>query len=409
MTWIQHHSKSEEFAAEAEVFARAGDGDSAKAMYRHAAEAEVAALKDVDPSKSRTVAITAISAVALWYKGEEYTQAEQLAYQILSTSRLPHFGVMQLRGLLQTIWGEQALQRAGVKPSRSEVLTALNYGRAVNLKGRNLAGLDLSGADLTEANLSGADLTKADLTDATLIRTNLSGANLTEARIGRTFFDDTDLRPAHGLETCVHLGPSSIGIKAITKSHGVIPEIFLRGVGVPDTFITSVKALVSDMNPIQFYSCFISYASGDQKFAERLYEDLRAMNVRCWFAPEDLKIGDKFRSRIDESIRVFDKMLVVLSEHSVASPWVEEEIESALQRERRDDRTVLFPIRLDDAVFEVTTTWAAHIRRTRQIGDFRTWKGHNEYEIAFQRLLRDLKSEATPPTEDKGAGRPVQG
>ena len=70
---------------------------------------------------------------------------------------------------------------------------------------------------------------------------------------------------------------------------------------------------------LEFYSCFISYSSADQAFAERLTAGLRAKGVRCWFAPEDLKIGDRFRTRIDESIRVHDKLLLVLSRHSIQS------------------------------------------------------------------------------------------
>jgi len=53
--------------------------------------------------------------------------------------------------------------------------------------------------------------------------------------------------------------------------------------------------------------------------------DLRAKNLRCWFAPEDLKIGDRFQERIEDSIRVFDKVMIVLSEDSVKSRWVERE------------------------------------------------------------------------------------
>ncbi|HZP00539.1 MAG TPA: toll/interleukin-1 receptor domain-containing protein [Terriglobia bacterium] len=51
----------------------------------------------------------------------------------------------------------------------------------------------------------------------------------------------------------------------------------------------------------------------DEDFAKRLHADLQQSNVRCWFAPEDLKIGDKFRKRIDESIRIYDKLMVILS------------------------------------------------------------------------------------------------
>ena len=55
--------------------------------------------------------------------------------------------------------------------------------------------------------------------------------------------------------------------------------------------------------------------------------------------------------------------------------------------------TVLFPIRLDEAVMETDEAWAAKIRRTRDIGDFSRWKDHYAYQQVFDRLLRDLKAE----------------
>ena len=123
----------------------------------------------------------------------------------------------------------------------------------------------------------------------------------------------------------------------------MIPEVFLRGADVPEPFITNMKALVAAMSPIEFYSCFISYSTKDQEFADRLHADLQSKGVRCWLASEDLKTGDRFRDRIDESIPVHDKLLLVLSEHSVKSPWVRTEVESAFEREHQQDiSTVLF-------------------------------------------------------------------
>ena len=75
--------------------------------------------------------------------------------------------------------------------------------------------------------------------------------------------------------------------------------------------------------PIQFYSCFISYSSKDQEFADRLHADLQNKGVRCWFAPHDMPIGAKIIDAIDEAIRLRDKVLLILSEHSVSSDWVE--------------------------------------------------------------------------------------
>lgn len=68
-------------------------------------------------------------------------------------------------------------------------------------------------------------------------------------------------------------------------------------------------------------------------------------------------------------------------------------MEAATEREHREGRTVLFPIKIDEAVIESKQAWAAAIRRTRHIGDFTRWKDHGSYRKAFDRLLRDLKAE----------------
>jgi hypothetical protein len=41
--------------------------------------------------------------------------------------------------------------------------------------------------------------------------------------------------------------------------------------------------------------------------------------------------------------------------------------------------------------------WAADIRRTRHIGDFRKWKDHDCFQKSLDRLLRDLKAEDSKP------------
>jgi hypothetical protein len=166
--------------------------------------------------------------------------------------------------------------------------------------------------------------------------------------------------------------------------------VFLQGAGVPESLITYMKSLV--VEPIDYYSCFISYSTRDQKFGDLLHSQLQGKGVRVWLATKDLKIGDKFRAKIDEAIRLYDKLLLVLSQDSVKSPWVEAEVEAAFEKEIKQKRTVLFPIRLDDAVMNTQEAWAAEIRRTRHIGDFRKWKDHDGCQKALHRLLRDLKS-----------------
>lgn len=69
-------------------------------------------------------------------------------------------------------------------------------------------------------------------------------------------------------------------------------------------------------------------------------------------------------------------------------------METALEKERKEDRTVLFPIRLDKTVMDIEGGWSALIRNTRNIGDFTQWKRPDAYQKALGRLLRDLKAEA---------------
>jgi hypothetical protein len=158
-----------------------------------------------------------------------------------------------------------------------------------------------------------------------------------------TVFVGTDLSAIRGLEKVNHLGPSMIDIQTIRHSKGNIPEIFLHGIGIPNSFIVNMKSLVAAMSPIEFYSCFISYSTKDKEFATRIHADLQDHGVQCWFAPEDLKVGDKLRPTFDEAIRLHDKLMVVLSENSIKSPWVEKEVETAFEKEHRQSRTVLFP------------------------------------------------------------------
>lgn len=257
----------------------------------------------------------------------------------------------------------------------------------------------LTDADLTEAKLNtstywggsfqNANLFNTNLRLAVLQSVNLDGANLASATLHRTVFADLDLSTTKGLESVSHDGSSEISISTLYRSGGNIPEVFLRSCGVPETMITFAKSLVG--KPIQYYSAFISYSSADEHFARRLHNDLQMNGVRVWFAPEDLKIGETIEDSIDQAIRVYDKLILVLSQNSIERAWVKKEFSKAIAKEQQHGKTVLFPIRLDDSVFETSEQWAYDIRK-QHIGDFRNWTNPLLYQNAINRLLRDLNA-----------------
>lgn len=139
-----------------------------------------------------------------------------------------------------------------------------------------------------------------------------------------------------------------------------------------------------------YHTCVISYATEDERFAKKLYADLQAQGVSCWLADQDGRLGDKLRAEIYQAIRQLDKLILVLSQNAIESQWVEEEVDVALDREHQQPVTfLLFPLRLDEAVFTTEKYWAITVRQ-RRIGDFRQWQQDTEYQQALQRLLRDL-------------------
>jgi uncharacterized protein YjbI with pentapeptide repeats len=119
--------------------------------------------------------------------------------------------------------------------------------RKADLRGAGLSGAkldkadlrssDLRGANLRGASLAGADLRGADLTETRLCEANLLGTNFSEATVGQTEFGDLDLSLALGVETVKHWAGSTLGIDTLFRSKGNIPDTFLRGVGVPESFV----------------------------------------------------------------------------------------------------------------------------------------------------------------------------
>ncbi|MGB8646179.1 MAG: toll/interleukin-1 receptor domain-containing protein [Anaerolineae bacterium] len=291
---------------------------------------------------------------------------------------------------------------------RNANLNSADLGWA-NLKRAKLERANLSGADLHNATLEEQDLRRADLRTVNLHRANLRGADVSGADLDQTMFTDLDLSQVIGLEKVNHLGPSCIDYSTFYKSHGNIPEAFLRGCGVPDELITFVRHQIGSAKAVEFYSAFISYSSKDAEFVRRLHADLQANHVRVWFAPEDLEIGQPIMAGIDAAIRSYDKLMVILSQNSIHSEWVNFEVTNAIDRELKQKRRALFPIRIDDNILRLNEalardtdperheqySWVNQVCQ-RHIGDFTQWKERDEYEKAFARLLRDLQAKDPP-------------
>ena len=182
-------------------------------------------------------------------------------------------------------------------------------------------------------------------------------------------------------------------------------------------------------------SSSISYSGKDEEFARRLYERMLGEKLRVWFAPDDLRRGEKPHEQIDRAIQVNDRLLVVLSKHSMQSDWVKLETATAYSarrltacaarkaskaerdgprpgapgfpitlvpcRERR--RTEFIPFEEANGMNSVLRRCldphtgedlADEIRQYFLPDDFSNWKDHDSFKRAFVALLRDLRAQA---------------
>ena len=109
---------------------------------------------------------------------------------------------------------------------------------------------------------------------------------------------------------------------------------------------------------------FVSHASADKAFVDRLVADLAARAVPVWYDKFDLRVGESVPGGINEGLSGSKYFLVVLSKSSVASRWVTEELNAALIEQVARGGTFLLPALLEDC--EVPP-----LLRHRRYADFR--------------------------------------
>lgn len=285
-------------------------------------------------------------------------------------------------------------------------LSEMFLGRA-NLSGVNLAKANLVRVNLVRANLTVANIREANLARANFVRANLSGADFSHSILYETVFGSTDLTGTRGLATCQHLGPSIIDHSTILKS-SPLPESFLRGCGLSEWQIEASKLYQPDLSeaditdivmriralrtssPVQISNLFLSYSLADAPFVEQLERVFQNRGIRYW-----CDVQDAPEASLDQIILRATKqnatVLLLLSERSVESDWIEFEAQKARELENELGRRILFPIGLDNA-------WKGHnwsgpfVRQIETSGvlDFSDWKDAAAFETVCGKLIEHL-------------------
>ena len=100
----------------------------------------------------------------------------------------------------------------------------------------------------------------------------------------------------------------------------------------------------SKLPPAQQPVVFISHSSKDKRFVRKLAADLQRRRIRPWLDEREILVGDSLHRRISDGIEKANYLILVLSEASIKSGWVEREVNAGLMRELENKNVIVLPI-----------------------------------------------------------------
>jgi hypothetical protein len=107
-------------------------------------------------------------------------------------------------------------------------------------------------------------------------------------------------------------------------------------------------------NPFSdFCSVFISYSFKDKSFVNQLNDSLVCNGVSTFLWEKDAPVGVSLKNIMFENVHNYDRVLFVASENSLKSQACHFELSQAREKQDKLWKTILFPIHIDNFLFEV--------------------------------------------------------
>jgi tetratricopeptide (TPR) repeat protein len=137
---------------------------------------------------------------------------------------------------------------------------------------------------------------------------------------------------------------------------------------------------------------FISYSSKNKQTADAVCHALEQNGIKCWIAPRDIIGGQKYGEVIENAIKVCKVFVIIFSEESKISPWVESELNIAFT-----DRRIIIPFKIDSSILE---------GEMRLMLNNKHWiEAHPNPEKEFVTLLKSIEAhiEINSTSKDKNS------
>ncbi len=125
---------------------------------------------------------------------------------------------------------------------------------------------------------------------------------------------------------------------------------------------------------------FISYCHANSEFVEQLADELKKSGVEVWIDKWKIKVGDSIVEKVNDGIGSSDFLIVVLSQASVNSRWVREELNSATIKNIEEEKhAFILPVLIEECELP-------SLLKHRRYANFK-----DDPEQAFQDLLEVIQ------------------
>lgn len=124
---------------------------------------------------------------------------------------------------------------------------------------------------------------------------------------------------------------------------------------------------------------FIGYAHQDNQFVEKLAEDIEEYGIEFWCDLWKFQAGYSLRTKVEQGVNAGDCLFVVLSQHSINSKWVENEISMALLKELEGRKIFFLPLLIDNSEIPLRL-------KGKFFADFRS-----DYEKGIETIMDRIK------------------
>lgn len=198
--------------------------------------------------------------------------------------------------------------------------------------------------DFIECLIKESNFDRVDFSISVFERCNLSLNQFSDCILSNKTLTENNETPANEF----NLIDIRTIINSINQKANVLEKLF----GIHNTDIKDY--LIGLTSKIEFQSIFISYSFADKQFAKTINEELMRRGILTFLWEKDAPGGKPLKKIMEKGVKEKDRVLFIASKDSLKSEACHFELTQGRKKQEKTWEDVLFPIHIDNYLFEVS-------------------------------------------------------